>query len=379
VTEDSVNLLSYLWQLFGITIPMTPAVVLPLLVFATVFLAYLVYFVLLRIIRGAAKRASVSLDVRALWLVEHYLFPLLIVVGLWWILDIAPLPPKIAHAADRILSLAGLGITIYVIAKAILLLLRNIAARYQPLGNIQTPVELVTKIILCAIGVMLVLDNIGVSLTPLLTTLGIGSLAVAIALQDTLGNAFAGLHITADRPIEVGQFIRLEGGDEGYVDRIGWRSTRIRMLPNKCAVVPNSKLVQSTIINYDLPDPEVAVLVQVGVHYDSDLQKVERVTCDVGRQIMRSVKGSVAGFEPFIRYHTFNQSSIDFTVILRAQTFVDNYLIKHEFIKALQKRYREEGIVIPFPIRTVHFANGAADSASDSETFQARLTRTAEH
>ncbi|HXV47362.1 MAG TPA: mechanosensitive ion channel family protein, partial [Candidatus Binatia bacterium] len=271
---------------------------------------------------------------------------------------------KISRAAERLLSLAGLGIAIFIAAKAILLLLRNIAARYQPLGNIQAPAELVTKIVLFAVGAMLVLDNLGVSLTPLLTTLGIGSLAVAIALQDTLGNAFAGLHLKADRPIEVGQFVQLEGGDEGFVEKIGWRSTRIRMLANKSAVVPNSKLVQSTIINYDLPDPQVAVLVQVGVHYDSDLKKVERVTCEVGTEIMRTVSGAVPIFEPFIRYHTFNQSSIDFTVILRAQRFVDNYLIKHEFIKALQQRYREEGIVIPFPIRTLYFKNDSDGEAA---------------
>jgi small-conductance mechanosensitive channel len=312
-----------------------------------------VYFVSLRIVRGMGKRASMNIDSRVLRLLDRYLFPLLIVVGLWWLVDVAPLPPKIARAAAGLLSLAGLGIAIFVVTKATLLILRNIAARYQPLGNIRAPVELVTKIILFAIGVMLILDNLGVSLTPLLTTLGIGSLAVAIALQDTLGNAFAGLHIKADRPIENGQFIRLDSGDEGYVEWIGWRSTRIRMLPNKTAVVPNSKLVQSTIINYDLPDPEVAVLVQVGVHYDSDLRKVEKITREVGKEIMKSVPGAVASFEPFIRYHTFNQSSIDFTVILRAQRFVDNYLIKHEFIKSLQERYRKEGIVIPFPIRTI--------------------------
>lgn len=374
-----MELLNYISELFGFKIPMTPAVVLPLLLIATVFLAYLVYWLVLRAIRGAAKRAAVDLDSRSLWLLEHYLFPLLIVLGLWWILDIAPLPPKIARAADRLLSLAGLGITIFLLAKGILLILRNIAARYQPLGNIQAPVELFTKILLCAIGGMLLLDNLGVTLTPLLTTLGIGSLAVAIALQDTLGNAFAGLHIKADRPIELGQFIRLENGDEGFVDRIGWRSTRIRMLPNKSAVVPNSKLVQSTIINYDLPDPEVAVLVQVGVHYDSDLQKVERVTCEVAKGIMGRVSGAVAGFEPFIRYHTFNQSSIDFSVIMRAKTFVDNYLIKHEFIKALQARYREEGIVIPFPIRTLHFADGSVDKVTDREAQRSRTQAAARH
>lgn len=348
-----MNPTGFVTEVFDFKVPMTPLVVLPLLALGTVFLAYLASFIILRVVRGTAKRVSLTLDGRVLWLLDHYLFPLLIVVGLWWLLDVAPLPPKVARAADRMLSLTGLVIAIIVVVKSILVILRNIAARYQPLGNIQAPVELVTKIILVAISGMLILDNLGVSLTPLLTTLGIGSLAVAIALQDTLGNAFAGLHIKADRPIEVGQFIRLDTGEEGYVERIGWRSTRIRMLPNKSAVVPNSKLVQSTIINYDLPDPEVAVLVQVGVHYDSDLKKVERVTCEVAKETMRTVSGAVPSFEPFIRYHTFNQSSIDFTVILRAQCFVDNYLIKHEFIKALQEKYRKEGIVIPFPIRTL--------------------------
>jgi small-conductance mechanosensitive channel len=354
----------FVTQVFGFQIPVTPVVILPLLVLATILLAYVAYFLLTRSIRAFMRRAAISPDARIDWLVERYLFPLLIIVGLWWIIDIVPLPAKIERAAERMLSLTGLIVVIVVVAKSVLLVLRNIAARYQPLGNIRGPVELLTKVVLFVIGGMLVLDNLGVSLTPLLTTLGIGSLAVAIALQDTLGNAFAGLHIKADRPIETGQFVRLDNGDEGYVERIGWRSTRIRMLPNKTAVVPNSKLVQSTIINYDLPDPEVAVLVQVGVHYDSDLKKVERVTKEVAKETMTTVPGGVPGFEPFIRYHTFNQSSIDFTVILRAQRFVDNYLIKHEFIKALQERYREEGIVIPFPIRTLHLKTDSENEAN---------------
>lgn len=362
----------FVTEVFGFKIPVTPRVVLPVLVLATIALAYVAYFLLTRFIRAIMSRAAITPDARIDWLVERYLFPLLIIVGLWWIIDIAPLPPKIARAAEHMLSLTGLIIAIFVVVKTALLILRNIAARYQPLGNIRGPIELVTKIILFAIGGMLILDNLGVSLTPLLTTLGIGSLAVAIALQDTLGNAFAGLHIKADRPIAVGQFVRLDSGDEGYVEHIGWRSTRIRMLPNKTAVIPNNKLVQSTIINYDLPDPEVAVLVEVGVHYDSDLKKVEQVTKEVAKEVMAKVPGGVPSFDPFIRYHTFNQSSIDFTVILRARTFVDNYLIKHEFIKALQAKYRKAGIVIPFPIRTVYMKS-ATEPESDGQAGDARL------
>ena len=87
-----MNLANFISDLFGFKIPMTPAVVLPLLVIVTVFLAYLASFIILRIVRGTAKRVSLTLDGRVLWLLDHYLFPLFFVVGLWWLLDVAPLP-----------------------------------------------------------------------------------------------------------------------------------------------------------------------------------------------------------------------------------------------------------------------------------------------
>jgi small-conductance mechanosensitive channel len=93
--------------------------------------------------------------------------------------------------------------------------------------------------------------------------------------------------------------------------------------------------------------------VEVGVDYSSDLIHVERVVTDVGRTVMTEVAGGVPDFDPFIRYHTFADSSVNFTVILRAQEFVDQYLVKHEFIKRLHARFAGEGIVIPFPIRTI--------------------------
>ena len=130
-------------------------------------------------------------------------------------------------------------------------------------------------------------------------------------------------------------------------------------------IVPNGKLVQSIITNYYMPERELAVLVQVGVHYDSDLKKVEAVTIETGKEVLQTVQGGVPGFEPFILYYTFGHSSINFTVILRAREFVDNFLIKHEFIKRLQARYNEEGIIIPFPIRTLYFANGAGKPSEE--------------
>ena len=85
-----------------------------------------------------------------------------------------------------------------------------------------------------------------------------------------------------------------------------------------------------------------------------NLEHVERVACEVGQGIMNRVAGGVPGFQPFVRYNRFGDSSIDFTMILRAREFADNFLVKHEFIKALARRFADEGIVIPFPIRAIN-------------------------
>ena len=200
----------------------------------------------------------------------------------------------------------------------------------------------------------MILNTLNINITPFITSLGIAGLAVGLALQDTLSNFFAGLYILISKKIKPGDYISLDSGIEGYVEDITWRNTTIRQLPNNIVIVPNSKLASSIITNYYLPEKELAVLVQVGVSYNSDLEKVEKVTIEVAKEVMKEVPGGVPNFEPFIRYHTFGDFSINFTVILRAQTYVDRYLVTHEFVKRLHKRYKEEGIEIPFPIRTVY-------------------------
>ncbi|MEW5894224.1 MAG: mechanosensitive ion channel family protein [Candidatus Omnitrophota bacterium] len=223
----------------------------------------------------------------------------------------------------------------------------------------------IVRAIVLGLGLLILLDSFGVSITPVLASLGVGSLAIALALQPTLENFFAGVQIVIDKPIQVGQFVKLESGEEGYVYKIGWRSTWIRMLPNNMVIMPNKNLVNSKITNFYYPEKELAVLVEVGVHYQSDLEKVERVTVEVARQTLREVPGGVSGFDPFIRYHTFDASSINFSVILRAKEFVDGFLLKHEFIKRLQKRYAQEGITIPFPIVAVNYSQENAENKTE--------------
>jgi len=176
-------------------------------------------------------------------------------------------------------------------------------------------------------------------------------------LQDTLSNFFAGVYLVADMPIRIGDYIELDNGMKGYVEDIGWRSIRIKTLPNNYIIIPNSKLAQSIITNYYAPEQEMSVVVPCGVSYDSDLEKVEKVTIEVAKEVQQNVPGAVKNFEPFIRYNEFGDSNINFSIILRVERFVDRYLVVHEFIKKLMARYNKEGIEISFPVRNIYFKN----------------------
>lgn len=262
-------------------------------------------------------------------------------------------PGNLANVLDKTLFVLLAASLTLLTADVLSKLTRTYGHAIDPSLPSTSLIENLIRIVVVGVGMLVVLNGLGLSITPILGALGVGGLAVALALQDTLANLFAGFYITLARQIRVGDYIKLESGQEGYVVDIDWRATQLRMLPNNIVLVPNAKLSQSIVTNYCLPDPQLAVLVDVGVDYDSDLKTVEHVTIDVAREVMTTVPGAVTTFEPFIRYHTFAESSINFTVILRAREFVDQHLIKHEFVKRLHRRYQDEGIVIPFPIRTI--------------------------
>lgn len=224
----------------------------------------------------------------------------------------------------------------------------------------------VMKGLILATGVLIVLGVLGISIAPLLTALGVGGLAVALALQDTLANLFAGLHILMEKSIRIGDFVKLENGQEGYVDDITWRTTRIRMLPNNMVVIPNSKLSQSVVTNYHLPEKRMSLLVSVGVSYSADPDTVERVLVEEALQAAVEVPGLLADPPPFVRFIPgFGDSSLDFTLICQVAEFTDQFLAQHVLRKRIFKRFSAEGIEIPFPQRTVHIKADPGESPAE--------------
>ncbi len=208
--------------------------------------------------------------------------------------------------------------------------------------------------IIYIIGIILILDYFEVDITALIAGVGLGALAIGLALQSTLANFFAGVHLLSDRPINVGDFIELDQNTAGYVEDIGWRSTRIKTWTDNLLIIPNAKLADSNILNYSMPKQDMSFWVDCGVAYESDLKKVEKIALEVAKNIQKKAVGAVRDFEPLFRFKEFGDSNINFITILRAEAPMKRFSIRNEFIKELKERFDREGIEISWPIRKIY-------------------------
>lgn len=223
-------------------------------------------------------------------------------------------------------------------------------------GTDRTPglINKIVTIIIYVVAIFVVLGYFKLDITPMIAGVGLGALAIGLALQSTLSNFFAGVHLLSDHPINVGDFIELSKDTSGVVEDIGWRSTRIRMLTDNLLIIPNGKLAESNIINYSMPKQDMSIWIPCGVSYESDLKKVERVSLEVAKEVQEIVPGAVKGFQPMFRYQEFGDSNINFITILRVEKAKDRFVVRNEFIKALKERYDKEHIEISWPIRKIY-------------------------
>ena len=227
------------------------------------------------------------------------------------------------------------------------------------------------RLVIGILGLFLILQNLRIEITPLLTAMGIGGLAVALALQDTLSNLFAGISIILSGQVRPDDYVQLASGEQGFVTDVKARNSTIRTFPTEnLVVVPNSVLASSIVTNYSLPKRSLTIAVPVGVSYDSDLEEVERVAIEVAVEALEAAEGKAPETPPWVRYREFGDSSINFDVLLSADGFRSQSLIQHEFIKRLHARFNAEGIEIPFPIRTLHMP-GADLSGPDGLSSEA--------
>lgn len=307
--------------------------------------------VLSRLVRYATERRWSGQDL-LLTSLRGIAFIWCVTAGLYGAVQSIPLRPSLLALFEKVLLIAAIMSVTLVAARiasgSVGLYTRHLYLRSGSTGLPSASIVTnFTHLLVLLVGLLIVFDSLGVAIAPILTALGVGGLAVALALQETLSNLFSGLYIITSRQIKPGDYVRLNTGEEGYVLDITWRNTKIKEVPNNMIIVPNAKLASATVTNFYQPDKEVALPVRVRVSYENDFATVERVTLDIAREVLRDVPGGVATFEPVIRYHTFGDTGIEFTALLRVRDVADQYRLKHEFIKRVLGRYRSVGITLP--------------------------------
>ena len=324
-------------------------------VLAGVFIGWLFERVVLRRLERLSQKTRTNWDDVVIGAVRHAPILWFTALGTWLAIRTLPL-------SDTLRSIFERGLSVLIIISFTLVLARAASAavaKYSSQGRASTAgATLITslmRLVIFVLGALFVLQSLGIPITPLITGLGIGGLAIALALQPTLTNTFAGVQIIASGQIRKGDYIRLETGEEGHVTEIKWRNTTIKALwDDHEVVVPNSRLGDSVVVNYSLPSRPYWVRIEVGVHYDSDLEQVERVVSEVARESAEACDCRTDQAEPVMRFRQFGDSSIDFVVRIRVDRYEMQYRLRHEFIKRLHVRFNEEGIEIPFPIRTLY-------------------------
>lgn len=346
-----------------------PSLVVPLGVLAfTLLIGFVVKRALFRALDRWVARTRSRADDALIQSIRRPFMIWVLILGLHLATEVSPLPPRLTGLIARLLLILWI-ISLTIVASQLAgRLVRIYGSQVQGALPVTSLSQNLARLLVTSVGVLILLNVLGVSITPILTALGVGGLAVALALQDTLANLFAGFYISVANQIRIGDYIKLDSGDEGYVADIAWRSTSIRTLPNNLVIVPNSKLAQAIVTNYHLPEQRMSLLIPVSASYDSDPELVERILVEEAVRAAPEVAGLLAEPAPFVRFIPgFGNSSLDFTLICQVQQFVDQYLVQHELRKRIFRRFREAGIEFPFPIRTVYLRGQKAPTDGSAE------------
>jgi len=255
--------------------------------------AFVFHKLLCPLILRLTQRTPFDLDTRLVTAIRRPITLSIVFLGVYLAL-VVPLDLD-AGQKDRVDTVFGLlGIVIGVLVVVALVsnsidwYLENLAARTSGVVDLRLfpLLRRVSVVLIYGLGALLIMDLLNLNISPLIAGLGLGGLAVALAIQPTLANLFAGTYVMTEGVIAPGDYIELEGGVTGYVVEVGWRSTRIRTWRNNLVVVPNARFAENIITNYQRPVPAVNVWLNCGVSYDNDLYQVEKVCLEVMDEVL---------------------------------------------------------------------------------------------
>ncbi len=274
---------------------------------------------------------------------------LLATIGLYAAVELFPLPPRAESRLTSILFIVGAFLAARLTIHVLLLLLTTSANRFAPVERDRLEREYVpiaSKVITVVVSLVLlsvVLRHFGQDVTSVVAALGIGSLAIGLAAQQTLGNMIAGLTLLFDRPFRVGDRIRLASGESGVVLEIGVRSTRLLLGDRNLLIVPNTELVNSRVVNYAFPSPSERGEVRVTVSYESDIDRATVVLADIAAADERILKQP----PPLVRVLALAPLGVELALGFDVASHADTLAVEQSVRRQILKRFAAEKIEIP--------------------------------
>lgn len=321
-------------------------------------LAFLFTALVIRLVRALLRRTKSSMDDQVAAALR---VPFILLAGIWGVAGALFTISYISQGDERWITRMATALTVLVVTfsvrRVLVIMLEWQAARPGSKGKLHPgSLPLIRRgvtILVFAAGFLVVLDTLGLAISPLLAGLGIGGLAVALALQPLLGNVFASSYMLSDSSIRIGDYIEMRDGPTGMVDDIGWRATRIRSFDNNIVIVPNSALADALVTNFTLTSLEASAGVDLGVSYDEDLSQVETICREVLTTLRDEWPTSVKVSDPVVSFTGFGDSRIGVLLKLQSQTWSDSFGLRHEMIKRIHARFTVEGITMNYPTRRV--------------------------
>jgi small-conductance mechanosensitive channel len=305
----------------------------------------IVRFVVVHFLRRWARRKTGAHHSEMVDVLAQGLTPILLVLLLEAAFSLLDIPRSILGKVDRGLNIVVLVLVLYFLSKVLQVFLNRWITRAEKASISPESVQFFTKVIFAVVATLLVLENLDVQLKTIWTTVGIGGVAVALALQDTLSNFFAGLYLRLDNPVQLGDYVLLEGSQEGFVRELGWRSARMQTLNNTTVIIPNGKLASTVLINFSAVNLENSVVVNLKITHDADPERVKSVLSDAAAKASQEITGCDQDSSPWVRYiGRAGQPMDDYAVIVRLCNDADPIRVERQIRERLLDRLASEHI-----------------------------------
>jgi len=281
---------------------------------------------------------------------EGIIFIWFTVGGIALVLPSINLPISLNILIQKILIVIALTMATILASRLAVNSIQVYSLKHETTVSLTSLFEYLTKVLIFSIGFLVIIQSIGIQITALITAFGVGSLSIGLAFKNTLSNLISGVNIIVSRKIRPGDYIKFQNGEEGYVVDVELKYTLIKDIYNNVIVIQNGQIIDSSFQNYTLDNPQMLLPIKIGISYDNDLVKVEAITLTIAENILYIIQGGNKEFKPFLRYDSFDYYGINLTVYLKINEYLDRLLVTHEFIKEIHKVYKQEKIILAFPL-----------------------------